>query len=244
MKPQLIILLLLISISGFSQKRNIVWSGINEKEHLKNRQDSTTWDKELMQRDVEDSLYNCQGRPFPHGAFPVPKYDLVGKFRYKGAGIGGNVVEYHDKKIAYTFFSKGKTITTENILKDKEDEVYFTFVILTDFVDTVKYSHTSAYFTSRNNPDVVCEGFYKTKTEEIDYTAFITANRDEFAIVNMRLFNLKSGRIILIAPQKDRTLRSLQLDPPIMSSGEISNYIKEILKQNNVKAFFDNKDNI
>ena len=243
-KLQLTTLLILFSISCFSQKTSLIWTEINERDHLKNRQDSATWDKELMQRDVSDSLFNCKGEPFPHGAFPVPKYDLAGRFRYQGAGIGGNFLNYHDKKIVYRFFFKGKTIATEDVLKGKENEVYFMLVMLTDFVDTVNYTHSSAYFTSRNNPDVVCEGFNKTKTDEIDYTAFITASRDEYAIINMRLFNLKSGRIILIAPQKDRTLRSLQLNDPIMSSEEVTNYINEILKRKNVKLFFGDKGNI
>ena len=244
MKFYLIITFLFVSISGFSQKTNLVWSEKLEAQHLKNRQDSATWDKELMNRDLSDSLTNPKGKPFPHGAFPVPNYDLVGNFRYKGAGIGGNIKDYKDKKITYTFFFKGKTPATEKLLKGKENEVYFIFVMLTDFIDTVNYTHGSAHFTSRNNPDMVCEGFNKTKTDEIDYTAFMTANRDEFAIVNLRLFNLKHGRVILIAPQKDRTLRSLQLETPILSSDEVSNYIDKILMQENVKSFFFNKTNI
>jgi hypothetical protein len=39
-------------------------------------------------------------------------------------------------------------------------------------------------------------------------------------------------------------LRSLQLNDPIMSSEEVTNYINEILKRKNVKLFFDDKGNI
>lgn len=97
---------------------------------------------------------------------------------------------------------------------------------------------------SRNNPDYIGQGFFKTKTDEIDYIAFLTANRDEYAIVNMRLFNLKNGRIILIAPQKDGSLRSMQLETPILSDKELSDYINKILQQDNVKIFFNNGNNI
>jgi len=39
-------------------------------------------------------------------------------------------------------------------------------------------------------------------------------------------------------------LRSLQLNDPIMSSEEVTNYINEILKRKNVKLFFGDKGNI
>ncbi len=74
--------------------------------------------------------------------------------------------------------------------------------------------------------------------------AFLTANRDEFAVVNMRLFNLKLGRIILIAPQKDHSLRSLQLKAPILSTKELAGYLDKILKQDKVKSFFMDKGNL
>jgi hypothetical protein len=245
MKRQIILLLLSFgTFSGFSQGTNLKWNEILEKQHLNNRQDTATWDKELLQRDINDSLSNSKGKPFPHGAFPVPKYDLAGKFRYRGAGAGGTFKNYFDKKLVYSFFFANKTAASETILKEKENEVFFLIVMLTDFIDTVNYTHGSAYLLSRNNPDVTCEGFFKTKTDEVDYMAFLTANRDEFGVVNMRLFNLKSGRIILIAPQKDHSLRSLQLTAPILSTKEVPSYLDKILIQDNVKSFFMDKGNL
>ncbi len=97
---------------------------------------------------------------------------------------------------------------------------------------------------SRNNPGYICEGFFKKRKNEIDYTAFLTANRDAYAIVNMRLFNLKYGRTILIAPQKDGSLRSMQILSPILSNQEVKGYIDKILKQDDIKTFFLNMDNI
>jgi len=77
-----------------------------EKQHLKNRQDSTTWD-------IDDSLTNSKGKPFPHAAFPVPKYDLAGKFRYHGACANANFKNYFNKKFVYSFFLQIKQRQTK-----------------------------------------------------------------------------------------------------------------------------------
>src|SRR5690606_37736372 len=107
------------------------WNDSLEKQHLKNRQDSTKWSKELLKRDIDDSISNKKGKPFPHGAFPVPEYDYAGIFRYHGAGAGGNIREYFDKKLVYSFFFANKTESSKSILKDKENEVFFIFIMLT-----------------------------------------------------------------------------------------------------------------
>ena len=53
-----------------------------------------------------------------------------------------------------------------------------------------------------------------------------------------------SANIILIAPQKDYSLRSLQLTTPILSIEEVESYLDKILEQDNVKSFFMNTGNI
>jgi hypothetical protein len=60
----------------------------------------------------------------------------------------------------------------------------------------------------------------------------------------MRLFNLKQGRIILIAPQKDGSLRSMQIKAPILDDKELNNYIDKLFKQENVNQFFSDTNNI
>lgn len=221
------------------------WTEKSEKLHLQNRQDTATWGAELLRRDIESNKERI-AKPIRYGAFPVPKYELLGKDSFKGIGNGGNFtgIDVNGKKVIYSYFLVNKNTLTQKFIGDKPNEVFFTIVTLTDFIDTVNYTHAGVQIISRNNPDYIGQGFFKTKTDEIDYIAFLTANRDEYAIVNMRLFNLKNGRIILIAPQKDGSLRSMQLETPILSDKELSDYINKILQQDNVKIFFNNGNNI
>lgn len=96
-----------------------------------------------------------------------------------------------------------KTKVNEPYLKDKPNEVFFTVVVSTDIeIDTIDYSHARGIISSRNNPHYIREGWIKTKNDSVDYVAFITADRNSYAIVNMRLLDLKNGNIILINPKK------------------------------------------
>jgi hypothetical protein len=93
--------------------------------------------------------------------------------------------------------------------------------------------------SSRNHPHVIGEGLFKTAKSEIDYVAFQTADRNGYAIVNMRLFDLRAGRVVLIAPQKDGTLRSMQVDAPVFESKEVKNFDTKLLKEPRVVKFLD-----
>lgn len=79
------------------------------KQHLKNQEDTAAWDKNLLQRDIDDSVANKKGKPFPHGAFPVPRYELASNYRYKGAGAGGNYKNYYGTQLICHWFSKIKS---------------------------------------------------------------------------------------------------------------------------------------
>ena len=230
----------------YSNSLTPTWSVNQEKQHLKYRQVPNTWAWDLLKRDLDDNSKGGSTTPIRFGAFPVPKYELLGKESFKGIGAAGNLsgIAYDGKTIVYAHFYAKKNAINKPFIGDKPDEVFFTIVVLTDFVDAVNFTHVSVHMISRNNPDYIAGGFFKTKKDEIDFTAFITASRDEFAIVNMRLFNLKYGRTILIAPQKDGSLRSMQLTSPILSAMEIKNYIDKILKEQDVNKFFTNKENI
>jgi hypothetical protein len=212
-------------------------------DHIANRQDPAKWDTSMFRSDLENLM--DMNLPFTSGVFPVPKYELQGEGSFKGLGNfgypGGEGIELKvdDKSLLFnSFFVKKNTINEQYIEAGNDDEVFFHIIVLTDFVDTVDYTHTMSEVVSRNHPDYIAQGFYKTSNNRIDYTAFITADRNAYAIVDMRLFDLTKGKTILIAPLKDKSLRSMQIDSPPMSSKEIETYTKELVKQKDVREFF------
>lgn len=154
-------------------------------------------------------------------------------------------LELGDKVIIHHSLYVSKNNANRQFIPSKPNEVFFTILILTDTIDTAKLSHTNVDITSRNHPHYTGQGFVKTRSNEIDFVSFITADRNAYALVNMRLFDLRIGRIILISPKNDGTLRSLQLESPIMSSDEMNDYVKNLLnKDQEVIEFFTKSDNI
>lgn len=215
----------------------------NLKQVLNNRNDSTTWDLAMFEM---DKLFIEAGDfgPMSLGAFPVPKYELLGKDSFKGIGNNGEVVTLHGKKIVVNSFFVNRSQLNAAELKDRKDDVFFHILILTDTLDEVNDKLAQSIVVSRNHPDYIGQGFVQTKNNRIDYLSFLASERGAYAIVNTRLFDLKEGKTILLAPQKDKSLRSLQLQTPVKSSAEIVNYTRELLKQDQVVNFFLNRANI
>jgi hypothetical protein len=137
-----------------------------------------------------------------------------------------------------------KCLTNKADIGNKEDEVFFVIIVMTDFIDTLDYSHINADITSRNHPDYLAKGQVKTKTNRIDYIAFITGDRREYAIVNNRIFDLDIGRAILIIPSIKvlGMLLSKQINIPISSHKEIKEIIPELLESEEIVNFYSNDD--
>lgn len=231
------------------QTETSVWTSSMIEAHLANREDSTKWDLEMFRSDLENNM--PFELPFSNGVFPVPKYDLLAKKSFKGVGNfaypggEGSELKIGAKTILFNSFFVGTNFFNQNyIAKKAKDEVFFHILVLTDFVDTLNYSHVSSEIVSRNHPDYVGQGFYKTKTNSIDYSAFITADRNSYAIVNMRLFDLKYGRTIIIAPQTDNSFRSMQIESPPLSSEQIENYTKKLIEKAEIREFLTRKGTI
>lgn len=250
MKTTISLIFLTILLSSCSTKTAVkdttnnstTWTSSNRTNHLKNIQDSTTWDYELLE--IDKQMVGLDFGPFELGAFPVPDYDILGKESFNSIGNESGKFQIKDKKLIMDSFVVEKNELNKNRLKDKKDDVFFQIIVLTDTTDNENYALHQSAVLSRNHPDYLGQGFIKTQSNRIDYLAFQTAENDAFAIVNTRLFNLNFGRTILIAPQKDKTLRSLQIKSPQVASDSIKELTKELLNQEEIIHFFEKEGNI
>lgn len=225
------------------------WSDKRSDTFNLNRQDSTKWDLKMLSNDLK-AINPSSDFPFNTSPFPTPDYDLMGKGSFKGLGnfsySGGkdNELILGNKTILFNSFYVKKSVVNENYIGSNKDEVFFEIILLTDFIDTINYAHLSSEVISRNHPHYIGQGFYKTKSIQIDYCSFITANRNAYAIINTRLFDLTQGRIILVAPQKNGSIRTVQLKSPLLSSDSIEEYTKKLLTNDAIIAFFTYPGNI
>lgn len=172
---------------------------------------------------------------FSGGIFAVPKYNLVGENSFIGLGYDGNFngLTLNNKKFLYNCFYATKNKFNKTFIKNTEQDIFFIIAISTDFVDLEKFSHSRSLISSRNHPNYLAKGYYKTQQNTIDFNAFITGDRDAYAVINERIFDLTIGKMILIVPQKDGSLRSMQLEIPVLSIEKTKDYVEQMLKENN-----------
>ncbi len=216
------------------------WGLEQEKEQVKRREDPATWDTEMLGIDKKYAIKR-PGQPLREGAFPVPKYDLVGEGAYGGFGVMGRMeYPWRDHYVAGDAFSVGRCKVNEKFIGDREEEVFFHILVLSD----KKGSNAGSLVSSRNLPHAIGQGVIKTTECEIGYVAFQAADRNAYAIVNMRLFDLRAGRVVIIAPQKDGTLRSMQVEAPVLETKELKDFDAKLLKEPRVVKFLDTPGNI
>ena len=224
-KSILIIIIMLYNISVYGQ---LIWDKEAKIEYEQYRRDSLSWD----QKTFEIDLQNFKNLKKSGGIFPVPDYDLVGEKSFVGLGFDGvNLGMTINEKtfVYYCFFAKRNTFNNQ-FINNLEEDVFFIIAVSTDHIDKTRLSHMEASIFSRNHPNYLAEGHCKTKNNLINYSAFITGDRDSYAIINHRIFDLNIGKMILIVPQKDQSLRSMQIEIPTLSLEDTKKYVENKLK--------------
>lgn len=207
--------------------------------YIDNREIESTWNMDFLQEDIASEVT----KPMKFGAFPTPDYNSKDP-GYNGLenrmypGVQGYYKDIKGQRVLYNSISIGKNNWNAEKLGDRNTEVFFHIIVLTDSVDTNTYRHFGNQILSRNHPDYVMQGFFETKVGSVEYIAFQTASMDAFALVNMRLFDLKKGKTILIAPHKDGSYRSMQILSPPLSSDQVDTYTDTLLSDPKVVDFF------
>jgi hypothetical protein len=221
------------------------WTEEKAVMHFSNQHDSLKWDMEMLSDDIA-GLRQDSPNPMYFGAFPVPSYGLLGNGSFTGLGNRGDILALGNKNLVWNSFFVRKNLINEGFMgsPNRKDEAFFVIVVLTDTVDTVNFSTMSGQVISRNHPNYVGQGMYRTKASRVDYISFITADRNAYALVNMRLFDLRRGQVLLVAPQKDGSFRSLQVMLPALSSDNVAIHIEKMLKTREAEKFFRKAGNI
>ncbi|MCW1962944.1 hypothetical protein [Chryseobacterium viscerum] len=204
-------------------------------------------DLDFKRMEEELKVKGKDSGPFTYGVFPYPIYDSIQKDGFKGVGTLGNFfgLKLQGKRIVYTSFLENNWGTLNSHKVKNKDRVFFTILVLTDFIDDKEYTSSKMNIVSRNFPDVIGQGFIKTSDNRIDFSAFTTLEKEDFAIVNMKLYHLKYGNIILIAPQKDGSLRSIQINNTTdLTSETLKSYLEQLIQKPEVTSFFINEKTI
>lgn len=237
--------LILLFFVSFSSAQSIENSKKVREKQLKVQNQKENLDFKRVEEELK--VPGKDSGPFTYGVFPYPIYDSIQKDGFKGVGTLGNFfgLKLQGKRIVYTSFVENKWGTLNSHKVKNKDRVFFTILVLTDFIDDKEYTSSKMNIVSRNFPDVIGQGFVKTSNNRIDFSAFTTLEKEDFAIVNMKLYHLKYGNVILIAPQKDGSLRSLQINNTTdLTSETLKPYVEQLIQQPETVTFFINEQTI
>lgn len=162
-----------------------------------NHQDSTKWDVNLLQQDIETYhkyVEVFQDYPLNKSPFPVAEYDYAVSSIPFSISIDSIVL-------------KGITIGE---YENPDSEKIITKLCLLFLTNDLEAEETTMV-ESRNYPYLTAQGRCKVKNNRLDWV--FTASPDGFStlLLNMKLFDLRFGETILIYPQTDQSFLYHQL---------------------------------
>jgi hypothetical protein len=196
------------------------------------------WDTKTLKMEV-DNLTKEAPADFPlyRSPFPTPKYSSPGN------GNGSIETKIGGKRIIGHNVIIGKGEHSEHLFTNPDDKFVSYFTVLTIADGEKTENPVSA--TSRNHPHYLSQGSLNTSTKSrVDWVAVQSADKSAYAIINERLFDLRAGRIILVAPQKDGSIRFYQTDAPPLNSAERDKYVENLKSDKKANDFFADQGNI
>lgn len=196
------------------------------------------WDYETLEMEVRSlEKYPPSDFPLYDSPFPTPKYSSPGN------GNSPLTIEIGGKKLIGHNVIIGKGEHSEHLFENADDQYisYFTVLTITDG----KVTDNLVSATSRNHPHYLSQGSLNTSTKSrVDWIAMQLADRNAYAVINSRLFDLRFGRLILAAPQTDGSIRFYQTDAHPMNSDELQSFLEDLKNDQKVIKFLKNRGNI
>lgn len=223
------------------QESEPAWNYEDAKKYNENQFDETQWDTKMLKGEIEyvdNDPWPTQS-PINKLPFPVARYGPG----YQGYAARGISLEVGNKTIKGGTFavSTNKNSIEPKYNPDKSNIIFFNILVLTDKPES---ESSSLSVSSRNYPHHTCQGRRRTSIGNVDWFAMHMATGAKFAIVNTKYFNLEFGQTILVAPQKDGSLRFKQMKLPTLATDEIDEQIAKLGEQEDVVKFFSNPANI
>jgi len=203
--------------------------------HCQTQQELTKnkdWDLEQLEFDISN-LQEPQTGLMTMGAFPVKKY--------KGAaGVSPYIFQVGQTNILCLTFFVGKHKDNKHLYKSTDSHIgFFTVVCPIESEVILSDDYTNNLVLSRNHPNYLGQGYINNQHFPIEYLSFVDGKNEGHAIINLKLFDLDYGNLILVAPQQDKSLRFLQLSSVYLNMETAHLHFKSLLEKDEVLDFFD-----
>ncbi|MEM9930061.1 MAG: hypothetical protein AAF840_09595 [Bacteroidota bacterium] len=242
--PLTLLLFTLLSTCALAQKSNRPWTDADARAYAHRNDNPLNWDTLMLREDLEGHLeppYWPTQPAISEIPSPVADYDWgYCALRPLETTLGGQAVK--GINIAYARDAYREEDFTD---PDSFYETYCTLIFLTDWPQS---SNSANHIVSRNYPHYLATGKKRTSTGDIDWLQMNLADGQNFVVISQRYFDLHFGRTILVAQQKDGSLRFLQVEA---SPGEVDQkgqlaglegYFQSLANDDKVASFFNNQN--
>lgn len=216
------IYLIILIISNFSLSQNKEWNLNQLQEKNIKHLDSINWNVKLFNQDkttYKQYKEYFKGLPLTISAFPVADYEYaVASESFK---LTLDSISYKGINIGY--------------FKDENSEEV-TYELTLVFLSNQAESNENSFVQSRNYPYLTAEGTFTEFNTKYDWVFTKSPDGFSFIMLNMKLFDLRFGKTILVIPQKDGSFYYNQINLERNTFKEISMFedslLTEILKAN------------
>ena len=192
----------------------------NEKEIPKTPKQKIDWQQ--FENDLK-FVNQITHLPIDNGVFPVYEYESSGNGNIESQlTICGNT---YILQSVFVYQGDYNTSFFNNVKDPDEEMIFFSVLIKTSIQDTTN----ELMSTSRNHPTYLAQGVI-TAEKKRKITWLASHNNtllNDFAIVNMKHFDLSQGRVVVVFPQNDGSLRFKQLKIKQKSIEELEKELKQ-----------------
>ncbi len=171
---------------------------INRKKQFENQYNALKIDKEMLYGDLQNFDKNNDS-PLNYIPFPVPNYNYFYQDSFKGLQSFITYKNYNGHTIVF-FTAVSPKVSNKQFTNSFE--ILLSIGFISEFLPQDIFENVKINILSRNHPDYIFSGKIDNKFMKHEFVAFRTFENISFAIVNMKLFDLVNGNLILITPHE------------------------------------------
>lgn len=221
MKKQYLLLLIIIFLYSCTAENTSTTSLKQAKVDSIKLNKEVDWSQ--FQNDLQ-FVHQGDNLPLGFGVFPVSEYETSGNGNVEQKLTIGN--EKYIQQSVFVYQGDHNTTFFENVNDLDQELVFFTLLVKSTHQDTINDLMT----TSRNHPTYLAQGLVNVQeNQKIKWLALHNSSENnDMAIVNMKHFDLSKGRLVIVHPRTDGSLRFEQID---VQQESLANLGKRIQKE-------------
>ena len=210
------------------------WGEAGQRDFARRRLDPSQWNQEMLASDIAaKKRWPSSDNLMPYLPAPTVPYVSNGRLGFEKLQVGTGTAFVASLDWGCFDFNR-------ELCGGRTSRNYCNVVILMSDPETI---HRGGSMSSRAWPHIQARGYLETCIGDVTWTFTGYATGANYLNVNKHIFDLNLGRTVLVAPQKDGSLRFQQLQSPdrdVSADGDepLAAFLASLATRASVRAFF------